>query len=303
MRGAMVWGLRTTLAAALALVATAAPSWATPASTTLRVARADDSTLEVSLFDRGRGPADRLLLVATGSDCRDAASQRWIDQVVAGASPRWVAVVEKDGASPEGRCGAGYEAHAVEEARWFDTISAMHALKRRLHLRERGAFQVLAISAGGLTGCAVAGAGDDVDALALLSTGGGLTFAQELAILNKDHPRLRAQQVPVQEHPQIGRTWQGETNPEIWWWSVLPKRCLPLLASFAGKVLVEQGEQDDSTPVASATALVDGLKREHVAVDFIRMPTGHDLGLASLPPERNGVARALTWLAGVRNHP
>ncbi len=285
------------LSAAFFLVCCGEQSLAAQLGTAIRVPRADNSTLEVTLFDRERGQADRALLIVTGSDCKNAASQRWIGQVVAGAPFRWIAVVEKDGASPEDRCGAGYEHHATEEARWFDTLAAMHALKEKLHLRNERAFQVLSISAGGLTGCAVAGATSDVSALALLSTGGGLTFAQEMAITDKDHPRIREQQGWVQDHPQIGRTWLGETNPEIWWWSALPKRCLPLLATYHGRVLVEQGDEDDAVPLASATSLVDGLKHEHVAVDFVRFHTGHDLGLSNLPSQENGIARALSWLA------
>lgn len=86
----------------------------------------------------------------------------------------------------------------------------------------------------------------------------------------------------------------GRTNPEIWWWSALGKRCLPLLEAYKGPLLVVHGSRDVSTPVESARRLAAGVSRP--AVTYEELDTGHDLGLSTLPPAATGVARALAWL-------
>ncbi|MBE7219642.1 MAG: hypothetical protein INR64_14310 [Caulobacteraceae bacterium] len=123
-----------------------------------------------------------------------------------------------------------------------------------------------------------------------------MTFAQEMDVLSKNDPHQKERRGWVQAHPQIGRTWLGDTNPEIWWWSALSKRCLPLLAGFHGRVLVEQGTKDEDVPFVSATSLVEGLRRDGAKVEFHQMATGHDLGLSSLAEQENGVAYALGWM-------
>lgn len=291
--------MRRGLAAVLALIAVLAANGVAAAaspSRTLEIPRADGTSIQVALFDRGAGPADRLLLVVTGSDCRKAVAQRWIDQTVAAAGPRWVAVLDKDGASADGTCGAAYEAHATEEARWYDHLAAMRRLKHELGLRPSGAFQVMALSAGGLTGCALAAASDDVGALALLSTGGGMIFADELRLLSKGDADMAANIERMSRDPRMGQTWMGGTNPQIWWWSVLGKRCLPLLRGTTIPVLIVHGDKDTSVPVESARTLRDGLAGAGPAVTYVEMPTEHDLGLKNLPADQNGVARALAWL-------
>lgn len=260
----------------------------------LEIVRADDSVLKVAIFDRRAGAGNRALLLVQGSDCRRAEAHSWLSQALAGASVRWVVMVEKDGAAESGDCGPVYESHATEEARWFDHLVAMRRLKTELGLREKGAFQVLAVSAGGLTGCAMAGASSDVGALALLGTGGGMTFDQELDKLTKGDARLAAERRRIRTDPRLGKTWLGSTNPEIWWWSVLSKRCLPLLNGYSGPLLVVHGARDSSTPVESARTLVAGVRRPNVT--YVELDTDHDLGLTTLPPEQNGVARALAWL-------
>ncbi len=281
---------------ALALAALL-PSWtqAAPAPRLVEITRADDSVAAVEVYDRGDGVADRALLLVQGSTCMTSDAITWRDQVLREAAVRWVAIVRKDGAAADGSCAADYEAHAVEEARWFDNLAAVHRLKAELRLRERGAFDVLAVSAGGLTACALAGATDDVGALALLSTGGGMTFEAELDLLTKGDAQLAEQRRRVRTDPRLGKTWMGETNPEIWWWSVLGKRCAPLLEGYAGPTLVIHGVKDESTPVESARALVETLKARGRPVDFVEMPTGHALGLKSLPADQRGIGRAMAW--------
>ncbi|WP_217352831.1 S9 family peptidase [Sphingomonas sp. ID1715] len=262
----------------------------------LQIRRADSSTLNVEVYDRGLGAADRALVVVQGSTCNTTQSLKWFDQVMRGAATRWVVVVAKDGSSGNGACGAGYEAHATEEARWFDHLVALRRVKQELHLRSDGAFQLLAVSAGGLTACAVAGATQDVSAVALLSTGGGITFEQELGILTKGDPRFAERRRRVQTDPRLGQTWMGDTNPEIWWWSVLDKRCLPLLDNYRGPVFVAHGLSDTSTPIESARSLVESLKARRLDVTSVELPTEHDLGLSTLPANENGIGRALAWL-------
>lgn len=277
------------------------PAVAAPERRDLQIRRADDSLLTVEIYDRKAGPPDQALMVVQGSTCNTTQSLAWFDQVLREASARWVVVVAKDASSDAGVCGPGYEAHATEEARWFDHLSAARRLKQELKLRDHGAFQLLAVSAGGLTACAMAGASEDVSALALLSTGGGLTFRDELEILTKGDPKFAEQRLRIQSDPRLGKTWMGQTNPEIWWWSVLGKRCLPLLDGYRGAVLVVHGVKDTSTPIESARTLVRGLEARGVEVSDIELPTEHDLGTKDLPPEENGLGRALAWLKGELN--
>lgn len=274
------------------------PAVAAPERRDLQIRRADDSLLTVEIYDRKAGPPDQALMVVQGSTCNTTQSLAWFDQVLREASARWVVVVAKDASSDAGACGPEYEAHATEEARWFDHLSAARRLKPELKLRDHGAFQLLAVSAGGLTACAMAGASEDVSALALLSTGGGLTFKDELEILTKGDPKFAEQRLRIQSDPRLGKTWMGQTNPEIWWWSVLGKRCLPLLDGYRGGVLVVHGVKDTSTPIESARTLVRGLEARGVEVSAIELPTEHDLGMKDLPPEANGLGRALAWLNG-----
>ncbi|MFT4252624.1 MAG: hypothetical protein QM608_09085 [Caulobacter sp.] len=284
------------LITALAFTAlSAAWAQAAPAPRLVQFPRADDTQVQVDVYDRAEGSADRALLLVQGSTCMTSDAISWRDQVLRETTVRWVAIVRKDGAAADGGCGADYEAHAVEEARWFDNLAAVHRLKTQLNLRARGAFDVLAVSAGGLTACALAGATDDVGALALLSTGGGMTFEAELDLLTKGDKQLVEERRRVRADPRLGKTWMGETNPEIWWWSVLGKRCAPLLDGYAGPTLVIHGVKDESTPIESARTLVEALKAGGRPVDFVEMPTGHALGLKSLPADRSGIGRAMAW--------
>lgn len=287
----------TFLAIASVLLLTTASASAAIERRDLKIRRADDSLLTVEIYDRGAGSEDRALLIVQGSTCKTTRSLIWFDQVLERSTTRWVAVVEKDGASDTGACGPDYEAHSTEEARWYDHLLAARRLKDELHLRRHGAFQVLAVSAGGLSACAMAGATDDVGALALLSTGGGITFKEELDLLRKEDPEFAEQRRRVQSDPRLGKTWLGETNPEIWWWSVLSKRCLPLLDGYRGPVLIIHGVNDTSTPVESARTLSLGLKARGAAVTSIELPTEHELGTKTLPPAHSGIGRALDWLA------
>lgn len=291
--------LRLHLTAALLMAALWLPAFAKaePIYRSIEVSRADDSTVDVQLIDRGSGTPDRVLLVIAGSDCRTARAQSWIDQILMAASVRWVALVEKEGSTATGRCGADYERYSTEEARWYDHLQAMRRLKRDLGLRAQGAFQVIGISAGGLTACAVAGATEDVGDIALLGAGGGVTFAEELALLTQGEAAMAADIARVGRDPRLGRNWMGDENPEIWWWSVLDKRCRPLLNGYRGRALIVHGTKDESVPLHSARTLASALKASSVEVSYLELDTGHDLGQKDGPAASNGVAHAMNWLA------
>ncbi|MCE2987681.1 MAG: hypothetical protein LW830_07480, partial [Phenylobacterium sp.] len=102
---------------------------AEPERRDLQIRRADDSLLTVEIYDRKVGSPDQALMVLQGSTCNTTQSLAWFDQVLREASTRWVVVVAKDASSDAGVCGPGYEAHATEEARWFDHLSAARRLK------------------------------------------------------------------------------------------------------------------------------------------------------------------------------
>ncbi|NEX94425.1 hypothetical protein [Caulobacter sp. 17J65-9] len=278
------------LAIAVFLLIGGTSAHADPVFRTIDVKRADGSSIDVRVHDRGHGAADQALLLVSGSDCKSIEALGWSTLAAETDGPRWVVAVDKEGASRDGTCGPTYESQSTEQARWFDHVAAMNRLKRELGLRDRGAFRVFAVSAGGLTACALAGATDDVEAVALLSTGGGMTFDQELSLLTKDDPDFAKQKHRVASDPRVGATWLGATNPEIWWRSVLPTRCLDLMEGYRGRVLVAHARGDESTPVESARRLVEGLKAQGLTPEYVEIDGGHALN-------REVLARAFEWLS------
>lgn len=270
----------------------------------IELPRGDGTTIDISIWDRGAG-ADLALVVLGGSDCLPNEHRSWFGRVLEGAEARWVVSVDKEGAGHDpaapDQCGPTYEQTSVEARRALDHVRALTWLRRDLDLPASAAFQLLATSAGGTAACAVAGATDDVQAMALLSTAGGASFADDMRQLTENEARIATEMERIQTDPRLGQTWLGSDNPEIWWWSALPLDCAGQMDGYAGPVLVVHGSEDQSSPVGSARRLVTLLEqRDGVSVDYVEMPgAGHDLFIASAdkPEGGDGLDVALDWLA------
>lgn len=267
----------------------------------IELPRGDGSTIDISVWDRGEG-ADRALVVIGGSDCLLNEHRSWFGRVLTGAPTRWVVSVDKEGASANGDvCGPTYEQTSPEPIRALDHIRALNALRADLDLPDVGGFDIIATSAGGMAACAVAGATRDVASLALLSTGGGRPFVEDMRQLTENADRIDREMDRVMTDPRRGQTWLGATNPEVWWASALPLDCVGQLAGYTGEVLILHGDQDSSSPVDSARLLAAHLQESRPGgVDYIELAGAeHDLfiGSADKPPEGDGLSRALDWLA------
>lgn len=265
----------------------------------IEIPRGDGTTIDINVWDRGDG-ADGALLLIGGSDCLLNQHRAFFPRLLAGASKRWVVSVEKEGASETGRCAEGYERTSPESQRALDHVRAMTWMKRELDLPSTRAFQVVGTSAGGFAACAVAGATDDVGALALMSVAGGQSFEADMRDLTQNSGRIAAEIDRVLVTPRLGQTWLGEDNPEIWWWSALPLACADQLEGWSGPTLVLHGAADEAVPVASARLLAEKLRVREASVDYVELAgAGHDLFInaAERPVEGDGLDIALKWLA------
>jgi len=266
----------------------------------VEIARGDGTTIDITVWDRGSG-THKALIVIGGSDCLKNEHRTWMPRVIAEAPTRWVVSVDKEGARDDSEsCSAEYERTSIEPQRALDHIRAMTWLKHELNLPGMKAFQVMASSAGGAAACAIAGATDDVDAVALMSTTGGQSFQADMRQLTRNADRIGAEMDRVLSDPRMGQTWLGSTNPEIWWWSALPLECPAQMEGWQGPVLILHGSADESSPVTSARMLAETLKlRPGVYVAYRELlGAGHDLFIASSekPEGGDGLDIALNWL-------
>lgn len=266
----------------------------------LEIPRGDGSTIDVAIWDRGDG-ISRATIVLGGSDCLKNEHRGWMRRVIDGAATRWVVSIDKEAAwdNPDA-CDPAYEALSTEPRRALDVIRAMTWLKRDLSLPGTGGFHVIATSAGGMPACAAAGATEDVGALALMSTAGGVSFEADMRLLTENVGRIGEEMDRVRTAPRLGHTWLGATNPEIWWWSALPLDCSGQIDGWRGPVLILHGSEDRSSPVTSARRLAEVLgQRDGVVVTYRELPgAGHDLFIAAeaKPEGGDGLDIALTWL-------
>ena len=281
------------------LLAPAAMAQADPRR--IELPRGDGTTIDISVWDRGEGDG-RALVVIGGSDCRLNEHRSWFPRLLEGATTRWVVSVDKEGASANGDvCGPTYEQTSPEPVRALDHVRAFNLLRAELDLPAAGGFDIIATSAGGMAACAVAGATRDVSALALLSTGGGRPFVEDMRQLTDNAEQIGREIDRVMADPRRGQTWLGATNPEIWWASALPLDCVGQLAGYTGDILILHGDQDSSSPVDSARLLADHLADARPGqVDYVELAGAeHDLFIASTdkPADGDGLTRALDWLA------
>lgn len=287
------------LGLALAVLAGSAQAQ-TPEPQRFERLRGDGTTIDIALWDRGVGSAGALLVIG-GSDCLKNEHRPWMARVIAGSDMRWVVSVDKEGAGAEGNvCSPEYERTSIESQRALDHIRAMTWLKRELALPAVGGFQVMATSAGGAAGCAIASATTDVGALVLMSTAGGRSFEADMRELTQNSERISSEIDRVLSSPRMGATWLGASNPEIWWWSALPLDCAAQMEGWRGRVLILHGNRDESSPVDSARRLAAVLEaRPGVEVEYRELDgAGHDLFIAATekPASGDGLAMALDWL-------
>lgn len=166
-------------------------------------------------------------------------------------------LLERRGIEPDGTNDpARARRHSDKGTRVADSLAAMRA-----HLPAiPSGTPVLLVgeSEGGDVAAAMARAEPRITHLILLGAGGGMTQAEELALLAAREPealgltpeQLEAWVADIRAHPDSDREWLG--HPYRRWSSFLWSRPLDDLLATSIPIFLAQGDRDSSAPVESA---------------------------------------------------
>lgn len=244
----------------------------------------------------GSEKSRRVAVVFGGSGCAALVDNAIVADFVPASLYREVLLIEKPGISPTAECDLSTLINSTEEMRWADAANYLQwYVDHSLFTPE---FDLFAVSSGGLTACAIASNRADVKNLVLLSTGGGIPFSEELAILTNHDATFLAQMRRIMELPQPNKTWLGDDNGEIWWHSALAKSCAIDVPAINANMLIVHGRRDTAVPLVSASRLAELAKaREGAATDFLVVDEEHDLGLHENDRSKVGL-KIMSWLQG-----
>lgn len=266
------------------------------------LARPDGSSIDWFLDRRGASGPQGILLLAQGSGCASATTNRNLE-TAKGLLPEFAAVtVEKYGVAPGDApsapddCSAAYFAHHTVSQRVSDYTAVIR------HLRAQPWWNGQLVLFGGSEGGAVVQilAGEvDPSAAVIFSAATGVPFRE--AFVQVIPPPMAAE-----ASAQLARARADPLSPQVWggnsyrWWADIADRPLweDALKSRA-PILVIQGARDSSNPVASARALRDRFAAAGRCNLTYREYADYDHGMvdsAGVPHLPEVLASASAWI-------
>jgi pimeloyl-ACP methyl ester carboxylesterase len=216
---------------------------------------------------------------------------------------------------PDQKCPDEFLKHYSIDTRTNDHLRTLQHLRKYAADWWNGDVLVYGYSDGGMIGAQLASATPEVKRAVLGGMGGGIAMAKlfedymickpnekDVAVRESCLADLRLQFNEMRDNPTSKKTWSGPDNSYKVWATRLDALEYILIRDLTIPFLIVHGELDQvSTPVESARALVDQLKK-HGVKDFTywEIP-GIKHAFSSLPLDRAlGVGQAtVNWLLGI----
>jgi len=288
------WMVRAFLLLCLLILLAAAPS----GGENLSLEQADGSTLYYYYNPPPRGGA--VVAILQGSECLRVNHK--YAPLIATLQRHNLGVlrVEKPGLAPDtpiGECPAAYLQSNTLERRVWDLLCVIAELRKRKDWN--GRLALVGGSEGGMLAALCAPLIPETRAVALISSGGGMTFGQELQVMIADQMRrsgappekieqqrqgLERLFTRVRQEPTTLKEWGSDgklaRNTHLWLSRAAPLGMYRPLLRVDAPILVVHGADDCSTPVASARLLQEAFIRAGRTNLELRIgPGGH------APPE------------------
>ncbi len=150
------------------------------------------------------------------------------------------------------------------------------------------------MSEGGLIAGLLASYSPDVEEVALVSYGGGMSMREtwplaKASILRKQNipeNTVREEVVKIEAMLKVVTrfgypysNYDGDTNTWLWWRTMLDKHLVNTILNTNANVLLVHGGRDEMVPIASAQKLHNLLNEKHRESTFIKCPRlNHSLG-------------------------
>lgn len=216
-----------------------------------------------------------ILFILQGSNC---ASER--DSLAAMAQP-WrqsfgFLYIEKPGVSAASGCTPTYMSQNTIDQRMWDILRVVQKLGNEPWWN--GELYVLGVSEGGLIAGLTAANVPEVQRVAILAYGGGLTMGEwwpdaaaagvlketgSVEASEKERAKVIETFERARKTPSTEETFHGDTNTLAWWASIIDLRLQNVLVDVNIPILVCHGENDPYAPVAGARLLKDAFAKRN----------------------------------------
>ncbi|MEM9738667.1 MAG: hypothetical protein AAF829_02280 [Pseudomonadota bacterium] len=224
--------------------------------------RSDGSIIEWRLENARPEASNKILLIAQGSGCAPARSSANVDLLANIATGFATLTIEKYGVSVD-------DAPANSSEDCTETYFMNHTVSQRVadartvlaDLAEdglwNGALYLFGGSEGGAVVSILSQAETETDAVAVFSTGTGLTMAEFFPMVVPPPVAARMQDIfdAVRANPDAEGIAGG--NSYRWWADILDRRLSDDLLQSTAPILLVHGVNDRSAPVASARSTRD----------------------------------------------
>lgn len=258
--------IATLVAGALSLAVGSLPVAAGGTHELRQTSRGDGSTIDWVLDRRGITGPQGVLVLVQGSGCESVLENRALEEARSMAPHKAVVMIERYGVPPGhapddimADCpSAFFERHTVSGSA-TDLVAVMAELRREDWWS--GRLTLFGGSEGGAVVSLAAPMIPETDAVIVLSSGLGMTFAETLAHVLP--PQARAEVArhldEIRADPESTKRWGGHSYR--WLADVLDRRYVDELLATDASILIIQGGRDTQSPPASTAPVREAFQR------------------------------------------